>query len=64
MRQLDEFRPQAHDLLLGGWTQIISGNDRAQPPGSGDGLKSRDTRADHQHPRRRDRARRGGQHGE
>ena len=62
--QLDEARPEALDLFLGGRPQVVRRGDGAEPPRRGDRLEPGHARPDHQHPRRRDRARRRRQHRE
>ena len=50
------------DLFPGGATNVEAGDDRAEPLGGGDRLKSGDAGAEDEYPGRADRARRGGEH--
>ena len=59
-RQLDELRAETLDLLLDGRADVIRLDLGAKPLGGRDRLQAGHARADHEHPRRRDRA--GGGH--
>ena len=55
---LDELRAQRLDLFAGGRAHVVGLDDGAQALRRGDGLQPGDARADHQHLRRADGARR------
>jgi hypothetical protein len=59
----DERCAEALDLLAGGRPDVERRDNAAEPTAGGDGLKSCDAGADHEHLCRRDVARGGRQHG-
>src|SRR6202161_3301274 len=55
-RKLEESRAQAMDLLFGSWPHVVCRRNSSEPARGGDGLKSRNSRADYENSSRRNRA--------